>query len=71
MPRLATRIIGDNQCIRRQLNVLEKILRRMFPWPKQREKDLINYTLIQLYADLLSEELLNETGTNCFSFILC
>jgi hypothetical protein len=33
---------------------------------EKREKDLINYALIQLYADLLPEELLHETGTHCF-----
>jgi hypothetical protein len=66
MPRLAARIIGDNQCIRRQLNVLEKLLGPVLLFEEKREKDTVNYALIQLYADLQTEELLHETGTHCF-----
>jgi len=39
---------------------------------EHREKDLFNDMLVQLFPDLLSEELLHKTGTHYFftSFIL-
>ena len=44
----------------RQLDVLEQLLRSVLLFEEKREKDLINDMLIQLCADLLPEELLNE-----------
>jgi hypothetical protein len=45
----------------RQLDVQEQLPRQFLPGTKQREKDIINDTGIQLLTDLLPEELLHET----------
>jgi hypothetical protein len=50
------------------LDIQKQVSWTMLPLPEKREKDLINYGLIQLFTDLLSEELPHETRTHWFSF---
>jgi hypothetical protein len=50
-----------------QLDILEQLSRQVLPGTKHREKDLINEIRVQLYADLLPEELLNEAWGHYFS----
>ena len=51
-----------------QLNVLEQLLRRVLLFEEKMEKNLIDNALIQLYADLQTEELLNEARHEFLSF---
>jgi hypothetical protein len=48
-----------------QLNVLEQLLRSVLLFEEKREKDIVNESDIQLLADLLPEELLNEARHLC------